>query len=169
MTKLYILSGLPGSGKTTMATRLALSIGAAHVRIDTIEQALRDVCRMSVEDEGYRLAYRVAGDILRGGVSVVADSCNPLEVTRRAWGQVAVEAGVAHVNIEVVCSDADEHRRRVEQRPATVPNLRLPTWGDVVQREYDAWTSERVVLDTAGKAVDASVRELLAALGKVSA
>ena len=118
---LYIFSGLPGSGKTTLSQALASRIGAAHLRIDTIEQALRDLCSVEVQGEGYRLAYRVAGDILRSGVGVTADSCNPIELTRREWEQVARDAGVPYVNIEVICSDPGEHRQRVETRRPTVP------------------------------------------------
>jgi predicted kinase len=81
----FIFSGLPGSGKTTLAKALARRIGGAYIRIDTIEQALRDLCAVNVEAEGYRLAYRVASDNLRAGLSVVADSCNPIELTRREW------------------------------------------------------------------------------------
>jgi predicted kinase len=40
---LFIFSGPPGSGKTTLSQALASRVGAAHVRIDTIEQALRDL------------------------------------------------------------------------------------------------------------------------------
>jgi predicted kinase len=120
---LYIFAGFPGSGKTTLSQLLASRVGAAHLRIDTIEQALRDLCSVEVEGEGYRLAYRIAADILRAQVSVVADSCNPIELTRRGWEQVAVDAHAGYVNIEVVCSDASEHRRRVEQRTATVSRV----------------------------------------------
>jgi predicted kinase len=140
---LYVFAGLPGTGKTTLSQLLASKVGAAHLRIDTIEQALRDLCSVNVEGEGYRLAYRVAGDILRSRVGVVADSCNPVEVTRREWEQVAKAAGAQAVNIEVVCSDPCEHRLRVEQRTATVPGLRLPTWEEVETREYHAWTTGR--------------------------
>lgn len=161
---LYILSGLPGSGKTTLARLLAARVGAAHVRIDTIEQALRDLCSVEVQGEGYRLAYRVASDILKVGVSAVADSCNPEEFTRREWEQVADDAGVRYVNIEVVCSDAREHRRRVETRESTVPGLRLPTWEEVVNREYHRWTKERIVVDTSGKSETQSSDELMSRL-----
>jgi len=111
---LYIFAGLPGSGKMTLSQLLASHVGAAHIRIDTIEQALRDVCAVNVESEGYRLAYRLAGGILRAKVSVVADSCNPVELTRRERERVASDADARYVNIEIVCSDAREHRVRVE-------------------------------------------------------
>src|SRR4029450_7681287 len=125
---LYIFSGLRGSGKTTLSQSFAQRVGAAYLRIDTIEQALRELCSVDVQGEGYRLAYRVASDNLRLGLSVVADSCNPIELTRREWEQVARDAGVSYVNIEVMCSDVYRHRERVESR-TEVPGLALPTWG----------------------------------------
>jgi len=161
---LYIFSGLPGSGKSTLAHLLARHVGAAYLRIDTIEQTLRQLCAIEVQGEGYLLAYRVAADNLRLGTSVVADSCNPIELTRREWERVAGETGAQYVNIEVVCSDRREHRRRVETRPSTVAGLTLPTWRDVVEREYDGWTVDRVVLDTCGRSERESLAELLAKL-----
>jgi predicted kinase len=159
---LWILAGLPGSGKSTLGARLAAHLGAAYLRIDTIEQALRDLCSVRVHGEGYALAYRVAADNLRLGMSVVADSCNPIELTRREWESVARDVGCAFVNVEFTCSKLDEHRRRVETRPVAVPGLVMPTWQDVLAREYHAWTVERVVVDTAGRSERESFDELLA-------
>jgi predicted kinase len=161
---LYAFSGLPGSGKTTLAQLLARRIGAAHLRIDTIEQALRDLCSIDVQGEGYRLAYRVASDVLKAGGSVVADSCNPIELTRREWEQVARDADARLRNIEVVCSDPRQHRDRVETRVSTIPGLRLPSWLDVETREYHAWTVDRVVVDTSGRSEGECIDELLSKL-----
>jgi predicted kinase len=160
--RLYIFSGLPGSGKTTVSQVLARHCGATHLRIDTIEQALRDLCSFDVQGEGYRLAYRLALDNLRLGNSVVADSCNPIDLTRREWEEVAAGAGAPYVNIEVVCSDSQEHRRRVESRRSTVPGLKLPTWDEVTRREYDRWTVDRVIVDTFNRSEEECLRDLLA-------
>ena len=166
---LYIFSGLPGSGKSTLGQLLATHVGATYLRIDSIEQALRDLCSIDVQGEGYRLAYRGAADNLRLGISVVADSCNPIELTRREWERVAVGTGARYVNIEVVCSDRREHRKRVETRLGTVPGLPLPTWREVVEREYHGWTVDRVVVDTFGRSERECVDELLAKTRRVAA
>ncbi len=161
---LYIISGLPGTGKTTLSKMLAQHLNAVYLRIDTVEQALRDLCSVNVAGEGYRLSYRVASDNLRLGISVVADSCNPIVLSRDEWEQVAIDSEAKFVNIEIICSDKVEHKKRVETRRATIPGHVLPTWEKVESREYDSWTSKRVVIDTAVKTVDESFNELLSGI-----
>src|SRR5260370_40307959 len=113
---LIIFGGLPGVGKTAIAAELARLIGAVHLRIDSIEQAIRasGVVSQTLNDAGYRVAYAVAEDNLRIGRTVIADSVNPLHLTRDAWVGVANRVQVKAIEIEVKCSDANEHRRRVE-------------------------------------------------------
>lgn len=82
---------------------------------------------------------------------------------------MATDSGAGFVNIEVLCSDPREHRTRVEARPPTVPGLTLPTWRDVLRREYHPWTVDRVVVDTAGRTEHDSLDELLVALSVLDA
>ncbi len=161
---LYIFSGLPGSGKSTLAKALARVTKASYLRIDTVEQGIRDLCQFKVEGEGYRLSYRVASDNLELGNSVIADSCNPIELTRKEWQDVANNLNAQFINIEVRCSDKTEHKQRVEERVSEVTNLVLPSWQQVVDREYHPWNSNSINLvkiDTAGKSIQESIEELL--------
>ena len=159
---LIVLAGLPGAGKTTIARVLACKLKAVHLRIDTIEDALRSSLRSEVGPAGYLVAYRLAEDNLRLGAIVVADAVNPLQATRDAWRATARSASSKIIEVEVVCSATEEHRRRIEARVTGHPKLNAPTWQDVVNRRYDVWDRTPIVIDTAARTVDESVADLLA-------
>ena len=112
-----------------------------------------------MEGEGYAVAYAIAENNLRVGRLVVADSVNPWTLTREAWRAVAQRTGVRAVDVEIVCSDQAEHRRRVLTRTADIPNHRLPTWRDVIERDYQPWqdNDERIVVDTCRSSLAESV------------
>ncbi|GAB3582107.1 2-C-methyl-D-erythritol 4-phosphate cytidylyltransferase [Calidifontibacter terrae] len=162
--ELIVLAGLPGVGKSTIARALATRLRAAYVRVDTIEQAMRDsgeIERPSVG--GYAVGYAVTADQLSCGVSVVADSVNPLEVTRSAWRQVADHAGARVLEVEIVCSDETEHERRVTDRIADIAGLVPPTWGQVMDHGY-ADHEPDLQIDSAASGVAESVDQICAAL-----
>ena len=150
---LIVFGGLPGTGKTTIARELSRRLDASYVRIDTIEQSLR-TAGLAVGAMGYVIANEVAGENLRIGRAVVADCVNPVLASRNGWRETARKNAARLVEIEVICSDASEHRRRVESRLADIGGLALPSWHDVVNRAYEPWDRERVVLDTAKDSID---------------
>lgn len=160
-TMLYVFGGLPGTGKSTLSSELARHFNAFYLRIDTIEQAIRNSAIRVDGPVGYSVGYGLALDNLRLGNSVVADSVNPLRITREAWIDVARQVQAAYVEIEITCSDIGEHRRRIESREVGVDGLKLPDWKGVMDREYEFWGGEHLVLDTAGRTVDESVSGLL--------
>jgi hypothetical protein len=77
-----------------------------------------------------------------------------------------VEGGVNAAEVEITCSDLQAHRRRVEARPADLSGRRLPTWEDVVSREYEPWNRKHIVIDTSAKSVAVVVKELRELLGQ---
>lgn len=162
---LIAFSGLPGTGKTSISRELARRMRATYLRVDTIEQALRSCGTLrDVVAEGYEAVYRVAEDNLNLGLTVIADSVNPIEITRDAWAEVARETNVQLIDVEVICSDEREHRHRVESRSSDIPDLVLPTWEKVKNREYHPWNRPRIVIDSAGMTVDVCVATLLSRL-----
>jgi predicted kinase len=162
---LIIFAGLPGVGKTSIARELARLRQAVYLRIDTIEQTMfRADEDMPAPDLGYRVAYALAAENLRLGLTVIADSVNPIALTRDAWRAVAEAAGTPSVEVEVICSDASEHRRRVESRLGDIPDLTQPTWREVETRDYHPWPRDRIVIDTAGRSLEACLAELNAEL-----
>lgn len=148
---LIVFSGLPGTGKTTIAQILARQCRAAYLRVDTIEQAILSSLQNQHEvgTLGYLVAYQMAKANLSLGGTVVADAVNPLTTIREAWRALAASANSHIVEVEVVCSDTSEHRRRVESRKADIPGHTLPTWDEVQQHAYEPWSSHRLVIDSA--------------------
>jgi predicted kinase len=163
---LVVVGGLPAVGKTTIAVALARQAGAAFVRIDSIEQAiLRATSLVQLGPVGYIVGYALAVDQLRNGLSVVAECVNPLAVTRDAWREAGLSQGASIVEVELICSDPAEHRRRAETRDIDVAGLRAPTWHEIVEREYHAWDRAHLVLDTATNSVRDCVATIRRAAG----
>jgi len=162
---LFVFGGLPG---TALARRLAAKLRAVYLRIDSIEQAMRkdrsDGLR-DVADAGYRIAYAVARDNLDAGVPVVADCVNPLRITRDAWRTVGSDCGVGITETEVMCSNAFEHRRRVDGRNLNRKGAAPVSWADVVARTYETWDREPLLIDTADQTEEQSFASLLDRLG----
>ncbi len=160
---LIVFSGLPGTGKTTIARALAQQIGAVYLRIDVIEQAIRDagVLAGDVGTSGYGVANALALSNLRLGHTLVADCVNPVRESREAWNSVAATAGVALLNVEVICSDRQAHQQRVERRAGDIPGLVPPNWPSVLAHEYEAWDEVPVTLDTALLTPDQAVAQIL--------
>jgi hypothetical protein len=69
------------------------------------------------------VAHRLAEGM---GRTVVADSVNPLNITRNAWLLVAADASKDAIEIEIICSDPSEHRSRVETGNADIDGLSWP-------------------------------------------
>ncbi|EHJ48428.1 kinase [Solidesulfovibrio carbinoliphilus subsp. oakridgensis] len=171
MATLIVLSGLPGTGKSSIARELARASGAVWLRIDSIEQALRDsgVVPGNMNDAGYRAAYAVAQDNLHLGRDVIGDSVNPWLLTRNAWRETGLRAGAQVLEVETLCSDIEEHRRRIETRTGEVPGLVLPDWQAVIGRDYHPWDRRHLTIDTAGRSVAACVALLLGAVRETAA
>ncbi|GAB2984779.1 AAA family ATPase [Frigoribacterium salinisoli] len=160
--------GLPGAGKSTLSAAIAEQVPALWLRVDAIEAALWKY-GIPPEQSGiasYSVMHAIAVPNLRRGRLVIADAVSGVEPARAGWVSTAQEAGASLRVIEVVCPDADEHRRRVEQRVNDLPGFTLPTW-EHVQRtavEYEPRTDDRLLVDST-RPLEQTVRQVLRFLG----
>ena len=148
---LIVFTGLPGTGKTTIAKDLAATTGAVYLRIDTIEQAIRNsgALAQDVGRSGYMVANELALSNLRIGRTVIVDCVNPVKESRLKWSDIASSSSVPLANIHVICSDITEHQRRVETRTVDILGLVTPTWESVQTHEYEPWDEPPFCIDTA--------------------
>ncbi len=100
------------------------------------------------------------------GSIVITDSVNPIQLTRDAYQEIARSVGVPCLDVEVACSNPKLHRERVENRTVDIEGQVLPDWQAVIDRDYQPWDRERLVLDSAILSVEQSVDKTVAALAK---
>ncbi|WP_299451051.1 2-C-methyl-D-erythritol 4-phosphate cytidylyltransferase [uncultured Serinicoccus sp.] len=153
---LVVLAGLPGVGKTRLARALCRRLAATHVRVDTVEQALvrAGMPGSEVGARGYAVALAVAADQATARRPVVADLVNAVPEARAAWEGLAADVGARLVRVELVCSDDDLHRSRVEGRVADIDGHRVPTWEEVRAQDWTAWAGAELRIDTATTGVE---------------
>src|SRR4051794_3846867 len=161
---LVVVGGLPGTGKSTVAQHLARVIHAPYFRVDRIEHAIVAYSPLEhpVGAAGYAVAYALAGEQLTLGLDVIVECVNPIPLTRDSWVATAAGADAAIVEVEVICSDRDEHRRRVVTRETDVQGLVKPTWEDVLGREYHSWTRPHLVIDSSSTRPDEAAQRIAA-------
>ena len=170
--KLIVLSGLPGSGKSTVAEGLSRALSLAVFSVDPIEAAMwrGGLAKAQTGIAAYDVAIALADEDLRLGHSVVVDAVNPVEAPRAAWRDLAGKYRADLKIIECICANETVHRRRIEARVRNIPGMPEVTWTRVLQRraEYEAWADERLVLDTSANPPRQLLAEALSYLGSTA-
>jgi predicted kinase len=119
------ISGVQGTGKTTLARALALRLDACLVSRDPLMAVLleggvpmaglKKPTIKHVGQLGYELQSTILKEQLSLGRSVVLE-CIALPEMRETWQAIATDAGASFFIVETDCSDPDLHRSRFEQR-----------------------------------------------------
>jgi predicted kinase len=146
---LIVISGLPGTGKTTLAELVARRLGAAHLSVDTMEDALLGAGLepgWSTGVAAYEAVRAAAEQNLSLGFTVVVDAVNDSDAARRTWREAAVHTGRDLRFVLLHPPAPPEHRRRLRARARGFRNVREPTWQEVIERaeRYEGWPDEPI-------------------------
>ena len=142
---LVVLSGRPGTGKTTVGRRLARRLRAAYLRTDRIAGPM--LIDGLTEDKAraghvaYEVAREIAVDVLHANVPVVIDGVHASHERRAAWRDVSERTHCRLIQFEMSLANEAEHRRRVESRQSQ--GYIGPTWEEILGMEYDDWSEVR--------------------------
>lgn len=148
MNRLVILAGLPGTGKSTLAQALAKSRGWPVLSVDAVELALVEAGLLPGV-AGYLAVQALASQQLAVGLSCIVDAVHPVAATREIWRSIAASRHASLHFVEVVCSNLDVHRLRVEVRQRQGGES-VADWSRVLARkgEYEPWTEAPLQVDS---------------------
>ena len=162
---LIVLSGLPGTGKSTLAEGLSRTLSVPVFSVDPIEAAMwrGGLAKDQTGIAAYDVAIALADEHLRLGHSVIVDAVNPIEAPRAAWRSLAAKYRADMKIIECVCADETAHRQRIEARVRNIAGMPEIDWARVQRRraEYEAWTDARLMLDTSAKSPEQLLADAL--------
>lgn len=149
---LIVMAGLPGSGKSTIAAAAARRLTCAIVSVDPIEAAMWVAGVDRAQPTGlaaYVVAEAIARTQLELGHDVIVDAVNDVEPARQQWRDLAAGVGVGVLFVEVVASNQQEHRRRLEARERDMEGFPEPTWESIEDRRegFAEWHDDRLRVD----------------------
>ncbi|WP_054028599.1 AAA family ATPase [Bacillus sp. FJAT-28004] len=189
MQKLVFFVGVAGTGKTTVARKLAARIPAAFLDRDTIGgrfvEAILEINGLDKRDRDsdyYKkhlrdLEYDTAKDVcienLAAGQNVFMISPFTAELKNKQWIEEVVEAAgltMSEVDIKVVVVtllDMELQKNRIVGRQTERDQWKLNNWGDfekriefVPQINWDIPSSSILVFDNSGELTDEKSEQL---------
>jgi len=144
---LVLVTGLPGTGKSTMAEQAASLLGAPVLAHDwamsglrpfeAVQNALDSMEPSGHQPVGWSILYALARAQIRRGSSVVLDGVARTPYVDQCR-DVASQEGARFLTVLTECADLNTHRIRIESRRRQIPNWYELDW-DRVERSRSTW------------------------------
>src|SRR5262245_46749174 len=106
MATLVLMTGLPCTGKSSIARAVAQALPAAWLSADRIDEALLDTGMTAAQRPdiaGYEALKALVDLQLGAGLSVVVDAVNPFDFVRAAYFDIAEKHGALVAVVVTKC------------------------------------------------------------------
>ena len=115
---LILLSGLPASGKTTSARRLAASLAFEHIESDAIRRGISPAPTYSSDESAavFRKAEDLAARALDGGHHALLDATNLSNRDRKRFVRLAARSGATLIAVRLTAPEAVIRERLAKPR-----------------------------------------------------
>ena len=139
-TKLIVFSGLPGTGKSTLAGRLARELHLPLLCIDDVIGDVPDGAGIAFWDSKVAILLRLVKVQLDLGLSVIVDSVF-MNMDRNHAQELARQSGARFYPIHVFISDESVWEQRVTARSQTVNDYSVATWERIQhqRQRFQSW------------------------------
>lgn len=110
---MVLLSGLPGTGKTTFALALSRQHGFVHIESDAIRRALAPEPRYSAAESArvFALAHARLRTVLAAGGRAIVDATNLTTRDRGRFLEIAAQASATVLVIRMTAPDSTVRQR----------------------------------------------------------
>jgi predicted kinase len=127
MAMMVLVTGLPGTGKTYFAERLATHLNAVHINSDKIRAALnlRGKYSYTSKEEVYDKMLENTIDALQNHQNVVVDSTFYQEATRRRFIDLAANMNCCWQILQITASDKTVKERVSQKREFSEANYEV--------------------------------------------
>ncbi len=164
---LILISGLPATGKSTIAKNLAKKIKASVIRTDVIRKELFKTPKYTREEKElvYNVTFLIAAYLLEGKRNVIIDGTFYKRHLRKRVYQIAEKTGCRMEIIECICPEY------IIQRRMTRRNARKNAKSDAdykvykkIKKEYQPIKRQHIIIDTSDY-IKKNIEDLVNRLG----
>ncbi len=153
---IILVSGLPGSGKSYFASRLAAGLGAQYINSDKTRKEMNRMGRYTFEDKRvvYERMAALTDEAMKRGSDVVVDATFYNLIFRKLFIGLAEQHNVPLRLIEVVAEEAIAKERLMRPRKYSEADYAVY---QKIKSQFETFEEPHLILKSANLPVDRNI------------